>query len=61
MTMAPGYGYDYDPRDYEEWCDWNDPDVAEGADLPISRLSALHGDFLSALAGVRRHVHTADL
>ena len=23
--------FDYDdPRDYEEWCDWNDPDVAEG-------------------------------
>ena len=25
-----GY-FDYDdPRNYEEWCDWNDPDVVEG-------------------------------
>ena len=25
MTIPPGY-FDYDdPRDYEEWCDWDDP------------------------------------
>ena len=30
VDYQPGY-FDYDdPRDYEEWCDWNDPDVAEG-------------------------------
>ena len=30
VDNLPGYcDYD-DPRDYEEWCDWNDPDVAEG-------------------------------
>ena len=26
--ISPGYFFYYDdPRDYEEWCDWNDVDV----------------------------------
>ena len=30
MGGQPG-SFDYDdPRDYEEWCDWNDADIEEG-------------------------------
>ena len=30
MSGQPSY-LDYDdPRDYEEWCDWNETDAAEG-------------------------------
>ena len=30
LSGQPGY-FDYDdPRDCEEWCDWNDADAAEG-------------------------------
>ena len=29
MGGQPGSSYD-DPRDYEEWCDWNDADIEEG-------------------------------
>ena len=28
-SQSVSFDYD-DPRDYEEWCDWNDVDVEEG-------------------------------
>ena len=54
-SQSGSFDYD-DPRDYEEWCDWNDVDVEEGyydpfqtdeaknVDLQISELPGLYGD-----------------
>ena len=40
LSGQPSY-FDYDdPHDYEEWCDWNDADAAEGYYHP----DHLHGD-----------------
>ena len=40
LNGQAGYFDYYDPRDYEEWCDWNDADAAEGYYHP----DRLHGE-----------------